>query len=195
MRIPPKRLLALPALAGLLVVGVVAAPIAHASSEKGGASDVKRLTDDRNAVVAPSAVVARDAAVAQDAAGSSSLSQPVKAQGQLGPGKGTVFIGLEPPSGAKLTAGSPVVIEASGEGLKFPSKLKTQMEPGSPVALPVEVDESSPGKAQIKLSYYWCHSGDSGQCVREHAELAVSLDLTGDAPGGEAFFSYRARTK
>ncbi|MGE0327611.1 MAG: hypothetical protein AB7K71_37115 [Polyangiaceae bacterium] len=182
MRIPPKRLLALPTLAGLLVAGVVTAPIAHASSEEGGANDVKRLTESQTTAVARTAAA-------------HALSQPVKAQGQLGPGKGTVFIGLEPPSGAKLTAGSPVVIEASGEGLKFPSKLKTQMEPGNPVALPVEVDESSPGKAQIKLSYYWCHSGDSGQCVREHAELTVSLDLTGDAPGGEAFFSYRASTK
>lgn len=182
MRIPSRHSLAWPALSTALLACIVTGPLvsrgAHAATRgvrsgihTGGASDGKRLTNPAQP------------------------SQPVKAEGQLGPGKGTLYIGLEPPAGAKLTAGSPVVIEAEGAGLKFPEKLKARMEPGSPVAVPVEVDESSPGKAKIKLSYYWCHASDSGQCVREHADLAVLLDLSGDSAGGEAFFSYRARGK
>lgn len=181
MRIPSRRSLTWAALSASLLASIVTGPLvggAHAATPEvfsgihmGGTSDTKRLTHPAQ------------------------LSQGVKAEGQLGPGKGTLYIGLEPPAGAKLTAGSPVVIEAEGAGLKFPGKVKARMDPGSPIAVPIEVDESSPGKAKIKLSYYWCHAGDSGQCVREHADLAVLLDLSGDSPGGEAFFSYRARGK
>ncbi|MCA9632824.1 MAG: hypothetical protein KC766_34460 [Myxococcales bacterium] len=175
MRVPSRRSLAWPAVSGVLFTCIVAGTHAHAAaaerSHLGGPSEAKRLTSPTE------------------------LSQSIRAEGQLGPGKGTLYVGLEPPPGAKLTEGSPVVIEASGQGLKFPAKLKTRMQPGTPVAIPVEVDESSPGKAKLALSYYWCHSGDSGQCVREHADLTVTLDLSGDAPGGEAYFRYRATTK
>ena len=115
-----------------------------------------------------------------------------KAHGQLGPGRGTLLVGLEPPEGGKLTAGAPFSVEATGEHLKFPKKVRASLDPAKlPVRLPVDVVDGATGPARVKLSFYWCKTGDEAACTPERVELVVALDLTGDAAGGEAFVSYR----
>lgn len=119
----------------------------------------------------------------------------VEAQGQLGPGTGTVLVGLAPPTGAKLTLDAPIAIKGSGGiGLTFPRQLRGNLESFElPLRLPIEVEDGATGPAELELSYYWCTEGQNAACRREKTHLAVQLDLSGDAPGGEAHFEYRPR--
>jgi len=122
------------------------------------------------------------------------LTAPLTAYGQLGPGENTLYVGLQPPEGAKLSQGSPVEIRASGRGLSFPARVKVKLEPGAHIPVPVKISPGASERAEFKLSYFWCHdseAGSSGQCVRENAHVTVHLDLSGDRGGGEAYFDYR----
>jgi hypothetical protein len=117
----------------------------------------------------------------------------VTARGQLGPGRGTLVIGLEPPPSSKLTAGAPLGVEARGEHLTFPESIKRPLDPEQlPIRLPLDVADGALGPAHVKLSFYWCVDGNAAACRPERVELTVELDPSGDAPGGEAFVTYRA---
>lgn len=133
-------------------------------------------------------------------AGTSATAKPpvdfVKADGQLGPGKGTIVITLQPPPEAELTKDGPLVVKASGDGLHFPERIKTHLDPDKlPIRLPVVVDDGATGPAHIDLTYYWCSHGKHASCNPEHAHLLVALDLNGDGPGGEAYFTHTPRRR
>ncbi|MCA9595492.1 MAG: hypothetical protein KC776_19390 [Myxococcales bacterium] len=116
----------------------------------------------------------------------------VKAAGQLGPGAGTLVISIEPPAKAKLTEGAPLSVVAHGEHLKFPKRIKTKLDKSSlPIRLPIVVADGATGPAEVSLTYYWCTEGNEAACRPERTKLTVDLDLTGDAPGGEAHFTHR----
>jgi hypothetical protein len=121
------------------------------------------------------------------------LQRRIAARGQLGPGRGTLVIAIEPPPSSKLTAGAPLAVEARGEHLSFPETIKRPLDPEKlPIRLPIDVTDGALGPAYVKLSFYWCVDGNAAACRPERVELRVDLDLSGDAPGGEAFFIYRA---
>jgi len=146
---------------------------------------------ERSAPTAPTA--ASTATVPARAALGNAPRSHVKAIGQLGPGRGTLVISIRPPNGGKLTVGAPLVVEASGEHLRFPRRVSTRLDPAAlPLRLPIEVADGATGPAYVKLSYYWCGTGDEKACRPEKAELVVDLDTSGDAPGGEAHLDHRA---
>jgi len=145
----------------------------------------KRAAPEADVATAP-AVLAEDSAPALH-------RDHVKAVGQLGPGRGTLVISLAPPKGGKLTEGAPLVVEARGEHLGFPKKLRTKLSLDSlPLRVPVDVDDGATGPAYVKLSYFWCGTGDEKACRPERTELVVDLDTSGDAPGGEAHLVHQA---
>ncbi len=116
----------------------------------------------------------------------------VKATGQLGPGPGTLVISIAPPPKAKLTEGSPLSVVARGEHLSFPKRIKTKLsKAGLPIRLPIVVADGAMGPAEVDLTYYWCTEGNEAACRPERAKLVVDLDLSGDAPGGEAHLVHR----
>jgi hypothetical protein len=118
--------------------------------------------------------------------------QFVEAVGQLGPGPGTLIVDIQPPPGAKLTKGSPLVVRAAGQDLVFPKTVKEELDPAKlPLRLPVVVADGARGPARVDLSYYYCTTGEQGSCRPERARLEVRLDLTGSGDGGEAHFSHR----
>lgn len=121
----------------------------------------------------------------------------VRAEGQLGPGKNTLFIDIAPPDGAKLTLESPLSVKGSGGiGLDFPHRLSGPLSAHPmPLRLPIDVADGATGPARLELTYYWCTDGNAAACSREQAHLDVELDLTGAGAGGEAHLSYRARGK
>jgi hypothetical protein len=121
----------------------------------------------------------------------------VRAEGQLGPGKNTLFIDIAPPEGAKLTLESPLSVRGSGGiGLDFPRRLGgTLSSHPMPLRLPIDVADGATGPARLELTYYWCTEGNEASCSRERAHLDVELDLTGSAAGGEAHLSYRAHSQ
>ena len=127
----------------------------------------------------------------QPVGGAAQLST-VKAHGQLGPGEGTLMVMLKPPAGAKLSAGAPYKLSGRGNGIAFKT-VKGKLDPNEPtLKLPVVVSEHAEDAAEVDLKFSWC---SHDRCVREKAKVSVTLDLTGDAPGGEAFFTYRAEAK
>lgn len=114
------------------------------------------------------------------------------AQGQLGPGPGTLVVHLEAPSGAELSEGAPLRLKARGAELSFPESVSTTLAVSDlPLRLPVVVSDGAWGPAELELTYYYCSKGESASCRPERAALTVDLDLDGTAPGGEAFLSYR----
>lgn len=120
------------------------------------------------------------------------LSQVVTAHGQLGPGQGTLLVMLEPPKGAKLSEGAPYKLTGQAQGIQFET-VRGKLDPNEPtLRLPVVVGEGADEAAQIDLKFSWCAPN---RCVREKAQVSVKLDLSGDAEGGEAFFTYRAEGK
>jgi hypothetical protein len=121
----------------------------------------------------------------------------LRAEGQLGPGKNTLFIDIAPPDGAKLTLESPLSVRGSGGiGLDFPRRLSGPLSSHPmPLRLPIDVADGATGPARLELTYYWCTEGNEAACSREQAHLDVELDLTGSAAGGEAHLTYRARSK
>jgi hypothetical protein len=168
-----RKSISAPALVGLTVLASLA----------GGCS--KKAPPEAGAATAP--------AVAREQIGPAVHRGHVKAVGQLGPGLGTLVISLAPPKGGKLTEGSPLVVEARGEHLGFPKRLKTKLSFDElPLRVPVDVADGATGPAYVKLSYFWCGTGDEKACRPERAELVVDLDTTGDAPGGEAHLVHRA---
>lgn len=137
----------------------------------------------------------REEAVAAQALPSSQSPPRVKhvrAVGQLGPGKGTLVVSLEPPPNGKLTTGAPLSVEAHGEHLEFPPRIHAKLDPAKlPLRIPIEVADGAKGPAHVRLSYYWCGVADGAACHPERAELVVELDTSGDTAGGEAHLSYR----
>lgn len=120
----------------------------------------------------------------------------VRASGQLGPGRGTIIIDIAPAPGGELTEDAPLIVEARGDGLSFPERIKTRLDPAKlPIRLPVDVADGALGPAHIELSYYWCRDGKAKSCNPERARLTVGLRLDGDAPGGEAHFTHTARAR
>jgi hypothetical protein len=119
----------------------------------------------------------------------------VRAEGQLGPGKNTLFIDIGAPDGAKLTLESPLSVRGSGGiGLEFPRRLSGPLSSHTmPLRLPIDVADGATGPARLELTYYWCTEGNEAACTREQAQLDVELDLSGSAAGGEAHLDYRAR--
>ena len=118
----------------------------------------------------------------------------LKAQGQLGPGKGTLLIDVEAPKGAELTEGAPVTVHAgkSAMGLTLPGRTHLKLDSKQlPLRIPVDVEDGALSPARFDLTYYYCTKGEKASCRPERARLEVDLDLTGDAAGGEAHFTYR----
>lgn len=117
--------------------------------------------------------------------------QYIRANGQLGPGRGTLVIQLKAPPGGELTAGGPLVVKAHGQDLKFPKQISQPLKPKElPVRLPIVVADGATSPAKIDLTYYWCSTGKHGSCNPVRAHLLVKLDLSGGGPGGEAYFTY-----
>jgi hypothetical protein len=119
----------------------------------------------------------------------------LRAEGQLGPGRGVLLIDLAPPAGAKLTLDAPLSARGSGGiGLGFPSRLSGPLSAQTlPLRLPIEVADGATGPAQVELSYFWCTDGNEAACRREQARLNIDLDLSGSGAGGEAHLSYQPR--
>jgi hypothetical protein len=119
----------------------------------------------------------------------------VRADGQLGPGKNTLFIDIAPPEGAKLTLESPLSVRGSGGiGLSFPRRLSGPLsDHPMPLRLPIDVSDGATGPAQLEVTYYWCTDGNAAACRREQARLNVELDLSGASAGGEAHLSYHPK--
>lgn len=139
----------------------------------------------------PTLPVAAAVAATSDTAGTA--PQRVKATGQLGPGRGTLLISLQAAAGAKLTDGAPLRVSARGEHLEFPETVKRKLRTAElPVRLPVVVTDGATGPAEVDLSYYTCQVDDQASCKPVKARVVVDLDLTGDAPGGEAHFTYKS---
>lgn len=116
----------------------------------------------------------------------------IQAEGQLGPGRGTLIVDIQPPVGAKLTEGAPLVVHAKGQDLGFPKRLRTMLDLEQlPLKLPIDVADGATGPAELELSYYYCETGERAACRPERAKLSISLDLTGSAPGGEAHLTHR----
>lgn len=135
------------------------------------------------------------AALAASATSAPAPSPPrhVRAIGQLGPGRGTLVLSLEPPKHGKLTAGGPLSVEGRGEHLGFPLRINGKLDPAKlPLRIPIDVADGATGPAHLKLSYYWCETGEGSSCRPERADLVVDLDTSGDAEGGEAHLSYLA---
>jgi hypothetical protein len=120
--------------------------------------------------------------------------QHLRAEGQLGPGGGTLLIDLAPPKGAKLTLDAPLTARGGGGiGLDFPKHLSGPLGGHElPLRLPIQVEDGATGPAVVELSYFWCTEGNEAACRREQARLSIDLDLTGSGAGGEAHVSYRA---
>lgn len=121
--------------------------------------------------------------------------QRAEAQGQLGPGRGHLLVGLGAPPRAKLTLDAPASAQGrGGMGVSFPEPVRGILgELELPLRIPVVVEDGATGPAEVEISYYWCGEGATATCRRERARLSVHLDLTGDSPGGEAHFAYRAQ--
>jgi hypothetical protein len=119
----------------------------------------------------------------------------VRADGQLGPGKNTLFIDISPPEGAKLTLESPLSVRGSGGiGLSFPRRLSGPLsDHPMPLRLQIDVSDGATGPAQLEVTYYYCTDGNEAACRREQARLNVELDLTGASAGGEAHLSYHPK--
>jgi hypothetical protein len=116
----------------------------------------------------------------------------VRAVGQLGPGRGTLLVSPEAPADAKLTAGAPLSVEASGEHFGFPPRSSTKLDPAKlPLRIPIDVADGAMGPVRVKLAYHWCGKAEGASCRPERVELVVDLDTSGDAPGGEAHVTYR----
>jgi hypothetical protein len=120
-----------------------------------------------------------------------------RAEGQLGPGRGTVLIDIQPPDGAKLNREAPLSARATGgTGLAFPERFRGPLgEHELPLRLPVAVQDGATGPAEVELSYYWCGEAEETACQRETARLSLALDLTGDGAGGEAYLQHRAQPR
>jgi hypothetical protein len=153
-------------------------------------------------ISAPSSVAvpagAAGAGVAPTAAAAGAEEAPrfqIRAEGQLGPGKNTLFIDIAAPDGAKLTPDSPLTVRGSGGiGLSFPRRLSGPLsDHPMPLRLPIDVADGATGPAQVEVTYYWCTDGNEAACRREQARLDVELDLSGAGAGGEAHLSYRAK--
>jgi hypothetical protein len=140
---------------------------------------------------ATSAPVPRDR-VATHEPPAPSVTTRVKAEGQLGPGRGTLLIDLHPPGGGKLAAGAPLRVSARGKDLAFPESIRTQLDPSAlPLRLPVVVSDGATEPPEVDLTYYWCSVGDTGSCHPVRARLVVELDLSGSSAGGEAHLVHR----
>lgn len=158
--------------------------------ERGGDQplDLRATDDGRRA--APAAVPIDE--VAQHEPDAPEITTRVKAQGQLGPGRGTLLIDLRPPANGKLTEGAPLRVSARGRDLSFPRAIKTQLDSDAlPVRLPIVVSDGAADPAEVDLTYYWCSHGDSGSCHPVRARLLVELDLSGSGAGGEAHLVHR----
>jgi sugar lactone lactonase YvrE len=117
----------------------------------------------------------------------------VRARGRLGPGPATLLLDLQPPEGGKLSAGGPLRIAGRGNGLEFPERVDTSLDPNAlPWRLPVVVTDDAHGPAQIDLSFLYCTDGNTAVCRPERVQLIVDLDLSGSVTGGEASVRYRA---
>lgn len=119
-------------------------------------------------------------------------AEHVKAVGQLGPGRGTLVLSLQAPEHGKLTRGTPLSVEARGEHLSFPRKIRTTLEADTlPLRIPIDVADGATGPAFLRVSYVWCGAGDDTTCHPERTELEVDLDTSGDSAGGEAHVVHR----
>lgn len=116
----------------------------------------------------------------------------VKAEGQLGPGRGTLLIELRPPPRGKLAEGAPLRVSARGKDLEFPEAIRTELDPAAlPVRLPIVVSDGATEAPEVDLTYYWCNHGDTGSCHPVRTRLIVELDLSGASAGGEALVIHR----
>lgn len=145
--------------------------------------DRRRASESVGAVVASTTTIPTAPAAAKR----------VRAIGQLGPGRGTLVISLEAPKRGKLTDGAPLRVEARGEHLSFPTSIRESLDSRRlPLRIPIDVADGAMGPAEVDLSYYWCGHEEGAACHPEHARLLVELDVTGDAPGGEAHLTHVA---
>lgn len=162
------------ALRGMVVVGVLGLMAAGCARREGATRDAPAPADS-SAGLAPA------------------RAQRVRAVGQLGPGRGTLVISLLPPKSGKLTEGAPLTVEARGAHLSFPNRVRGKLQPGQlPLRIPVDVADGATGPAEVDLSYYWCGKEEGAACHPERAKLVVDLDMSGDAPGGEAHLTHVA---
>jgi len=171
------------------------APKSGAAARHGaaGGTAVEAKADD----AAPTIGAVAHGAKQNDGAKADVTPVRVRAEGQLGPGKNTLFIDIAPPEGAKLTLESPLNVRGSGGiGIEFPRRLSGPLSTHPmPLRLPIDVTDGATGPARVELTYYWCTDGNEAACRREQASLDVELDLSGASAGGEAHLSYHARDK
>lgn len=118
----------------------------------------------------------------------------LRANGQLGPGRGTLLLGLEVPEMVELSAGAPLRVSGRSNAIAFPEKIRTQLDPKAlPLRIPVDVADGATGPIWLDLTFYYCTKGDSASCLPENVRFSVDLDLSGEHPGGEALITYRLR--
>lgn len=154
--------------------------------------DLRATGDGRRATGSHPARAVPIDEVAQHEPDAPKVTTRVKAQGQLGPGRGTLLIDLRPPADGKLTEGAPLRVSARGRDLSFPQAIRTQLDMDElPVRLPIVVSDGAADPAEVDLTYYWCSHGDSGSCHPVRARLLVELDLSGAGAGGEAHLVHR----
>ncbi len=133
------------------------------------------------------------AAAANEAPELPTSTQQLKASGQLGPGRGTLIVDIEPASGSKLSEGAPLRLSAVGPHLTFPEAIRTELSAAHlPLRLPIVVSDGATGPAELNLTYYTCSHGADAVCRPERARLTVELDLSGSSEGGEAHLTHRA---
>jgi hypothetical protein len=151
---------------------------------------------DRDPAPTPSAKAGETTALVAAAPPAAVAPVHVNASGQLGPGNGWLLLDIDAPAGGKLTLDAPVLLSGTNAaGLEFTSSLSGPLKQHTlPLRLPVKVADGANGPATLDLSYFWCGETDEATCRREQARLVVALDLTGDAPGGEAHLNYQAHS-
>ena len=122
------------------------------------------------------------------------VREVMKANGQLGPGRGTLIIDIQPPKGAELTEGAPFRLSAKGSDLTFPEAINTKLQlTDLPARLPLDVADGAQGPVELDLTYYYCTKGNDASCRPERAKVTVEIDLSGSSAGGEAHLIHRPK--
>ncbi|HSC87173.1 MAG TPA: hypothetical protein VLC09_07885 [Polyangiaceae bacterium] len=163
---------------------------ASAGSPSAGSPDASQAAPSQ---AGPSQAMPSQAGPSQAAVEPPARLVHARADGQLGPGRGTLLVDLVPEPGSKLSEGSPLQVQARGQDLSFPEAIRTELSRARlPLRLPVVVSDGAAGPAELTLSYYTCRSGPDAVCRRERSRIVVELDLSGSAEGGEAHLVHHA---
>ncbi len=159
-----------------------------------GCSRADALSADENSAIRTEEFVGRAAPAPPELTGQAVTAKQVlvKAEGQLGPGRGTLVLEIQPPEGAKLTEGAPLRLSGKGKDVTFPEKLDAPLDLSRlPLRFPLDVADGAQGPVELDLTYHYCTKGDRGSCRPLRQKLTVDIDMSGSAAGGEAHLIHR----